>query len=70
MGELEAHVTAMAWDWDMEDINPNEDGGKLWVPMTPQMLRKHKIPRSMRSGHSMPPTMPLRKMTVYMVQLN
>ena len=29
----------MAWDWDAEDIDPNENDEKLWVPMMLQMLR-------------------------------
>ena len=67
MRELEDCTATMAWDWDMEDIDPKEDDGKLWVPMMPQMLRMHEIPRSTRSGHSMPPMMLLRQLIVYTV---
>jgi len=65
-----SRLVAMTWDWDAEDINPDEDDGKLWVPMMPQMLRMHEMPRSRRSGHSIPSTIPPRQMAVYMVQPN
>jgi len=32
MDELEGCVTAMAWDWDTEDIDADEDDGKLSTP--------------------------------------
>jgi len=70
VGELEAHETAMAWDWDVEDIDSNQEDSKLWVPVVPQMLRTYETPRGTRSGHLMAPTMPPRKMAIYMVQLN
>jgi len=28
----------MSWDWDAEDIDPDEDDGKMWVPVTPQTM--------------------------------
>ena len=28
----------MSWDWDTEDIDPEEDDGKIWVPVTPKTL--------------------------------
>ena len=28
----------MSWDWDTEDINPDKDNRKVWVPVTPKML--------------------------------
>ena len=54
----------MAWDWDVEDIDP--DG----VPMMPQTLRTLEMPRNMRSSHLMTPMTHLRQMAIYMVQLN
>jgi len=29
----------MAWDWDANDIDVDEDDGKKWVPVTPQTMR-------------------------------
>ena len=69
-GELEACGAAMAWDWYVENIDPNKDDGKLWVPMTPQTLRTHETPRGMRSGHLMPPMMLLSQMAIYTIQPN
>ena len=34
MWELEVWVSAMAWDWDVDDIDVEDDDGKLWVPLT------------------------------------
>ena len=28
----------MSWDWDAEDINPDKNNRKVWVPVTPKML--------------------------------
>jgi len=30
----------MAWDWDAEDIDLQEDDGKMWVPVTAQTLNR------------------------------
>jgi len=38
MWELEGRASAMAWDWDADDINLNDDDGKLWVPVMAQIL--------------------------------
>ena len=70
MEELEGCVAAMAWDWDMEDIDPHEDNGKLWVPVTLQTMWMLEMPRDMRTSHLMPPMMPPRQMAVCMVQPN
>jgi len=46
MVELEEHTSLMAWYWDAEDIDLQEDDGKMWVPVTAQTLKidmaKHK----------------------------
>ena len=57
----------MAWDWDAEEIDPQEDNGKMWVPVTPQPL---KVPTNMRDSMVLLPMMPLREMWVYAVQPN
>jgi len=54
----------------VEDINPNEDDGKLSVSIIPQMMRTLEMPRDARSSHLMPPAMPPRQMAIYMVQPN
>jgi len=28
----------MSWDWDIEDIVPDEDDGRMWVPIKPKTL--------------------------------
>ena len=38
MQELEAQASTMAWDWDANDIDLNDNDGKLWVPVTAQTL--------------------------------
>ena len=30
----------MAWDWDMDDIDADEDNRKQWVTVTPQTMRQ------------------------------
>jgi len=30
----------MSWDWDAEDIDPDEDDGSTWVPITPQHINE------------------------------
>ena len=30
----------MAWDWDAADIDPDEDDGQIWVPITPKTLEE------------------------------
>ena len=31
-------MACMAWDWEMDEIDPNKFNGELWVPVTPQTL--------------------------------
>src|SRR5882724_9072110 len=28
----------MSWDWDIEDVVPDEDDGRMWVPIKPKTL--------------------------------
>jgi len=59
----------MAWDWDVDDIDPDDDDGKLWVPVTAQTLKTG--PAEEDRGHPPAgPVTPLRQMTVYAVQEN
>ena len=30
----------MCWSWNAEDIDPDEDDRKVWIPMTPKMLEE------------------------------
>jgi len=70
MEELEGCMAMMAWDWDVEDIDPHEDDGKLWVPVMPQTIRMLKTSMDMRGGHPVPHMTPLRQMAIYTVQPN
>jgi len=45
MEELEGHTATMAWDWDTNHINMNEDGSKQWVPVTHQTMKMIKTPK-------------------------
>ena len=36
--ELEGHTYEISWDWDAEDIDPDEDNRRMWVPITPKTL--------------------------------
>ena len=76
MLELEERASAMAWDWDADNIDPNDNYGRLWVPMMAQTLKmgtaegQKQLPPA--APAVMPPThlTPPRHMTVYAVQLN
>ena len=74
MSELEEWASTMAWDWDMDDIDPNDDDGRQWVPMTAQTLKMGAAEGQWLSlaAPVMPPTYltPPHCMTVYAVQLN
>ena len=39
MSELEGQASTMAWDWDTDDIDPDGDDGRQWVPMMAQTLK-------------------------------
>jgi len=69
MWELEVWASAMAWDWDADNINPDNDDSKLWIPMTAQTLNTETVDHY-RAYPPMGPVMPPRQMTVYAVQLN
>jgi len=36
--ELEGWEYEMSWDWDAEDIDPDENDGREWIPITPKTL--------------------------------
>jgi len=67
MEDLEGHATTMAWDWDVDDINVDEDDRKQWVPMIPQTMKHTKTPRPSRMGAPTQPVTPMlaRQMTMY-----
>src|SRR5882724_8259918 len=76
MLELKEQASAMAWDWDADDIDPNDDDGRLWVPMMAQTLKmgtaEGQKQLTTAAPAVMPPThlTPPHHMTVYAVQLN
>ena len=37
---MNAQAEAMSWDWDMEDIDTEEDDRKIWVLVTPKTLEE------------------------------
>ena len=41
--ELEGQVYKMSWDWDAKDIDPDEDNGWMWVPITPKTLEDEAL---------------------------
>jgi len=47
----------MAWDWDVDDIETDEDDRKQWVPMMPQTMKPAETPRPARKGA---PTLPVK----------
>ena len=57
MEDLEGYTAAMAWDWDVDDIDMDKDDGKQLVPMMPQMMKIAKTPRPTRMGAPMLPVM-------------
>jgi len=65
MEELEGHAPLMAWDWVVEDIDPQEDNDKMWVPVIPQTL---KVPSNMRDSTVLLAMTPLRQMLVFAVK--
>jgi len=69
MWELEVWASAMAWDWDADDIDPDDNNGKLWVPVMAQMLNMGGAEQH-RGPPCLEPVMPPRHMTVYVVQPN
>ena len=69
MWELEAWATTMAWDWDANDIDRDDNDGNLWVPVMAQMLNMG-IAKWYRGFPPTEPVMLPRQMMVYMVQLN
>jgi len=48
----------MAWDWEADDINADEDDGKQWVPVTPQTMRHIDTARPTQLESPVPPTTP------------
>jgi len=67
MEDLEGRTAAMGWDWDADDIDMDEDDGKQWVPVMPQMMKHAEMPRPSRMGAPTQPVMPMptHQMTMY-----
>jgi len=68
MEDLEGRAAAMAWDWDADNIDMDEDDGKQWVPMTPQMMRHLDTARTTRIKSPVQAMTPPRRMQVYALQ--
>src|SRR5882724_6237664 len=59
----------MAWDWDVDDIDLEDNDGKLWVTVMAQTLKAG----AGEQDRAIPPAGPVtlaRQMTVYAVQEN
>src|SRR5882724_10000903 len=69
MWELEAWPNAMAWDWDADDINPDDNDGKLWVPVMAQTVKTGAAEEDRAISPAGPATA-ARQMTIYVVQEN
>ena len=64
----------MAWDWDTDDIDADEDDRKQWVPVTPQTMKIAETPRPGRIDAPTLPVMPIppqvtQKMSMYVLHL-
>ena len=53
----------MCWSWNTEDIDPDEDDRKVWIPMMPKMLEAEA--KEARGSLHMPSG--VKEMTVYPV---
>ena len=58
-----------SWDWDVDDINPDDNDGKLWVPVTAQTLNTG-VAEEHRAFPPVGPEMPLKQIMMYVVQPN
>ena len=54
-------------DWDADDIDPDDDDRKLWVPVMAQTL-KTGLAKEDRGHPPVGPATPPRQMTIYTVQ--
>ena len=76
MSELEEQASTMVWEWDADNIDPNDNYGRLWVPMMAQTLKMGMAegprPFPPTAPAVVPPThlTPPWHITVYAVQLN
>jgi len=50
----------MAWDWDVDDIDPDDDDGKLWVPVTAQTPNTGMA----KGSRPFPPTAPVMPLPI------
>ena len=53
----------MCWSWNTEDIDPDEDDGKMWIPITPRTMEEQAV--QLWETPQMPPGR--KVMTVYLV---
>ena len=68
MEDLEAQAAFMAWDWEANDINADEDDGKQWVLVTPQTMRHVATAKPTRIKLPVPAMMSPCRMQVYTLQ--
>jgi len=70
MEELEAHTVMVVWDWNVDDINKDEDDRRAWVPVTPHTLAIGEAECGGRSVAAMLPMTLVRLTTNYTMQLS
>jgi len=70
MEDLEAQAALMAWDWEANDIDVDEDDGKQWVLVTPQTMRHIDTARPTQLESPVPAMTPSHQMRVYTMQLS
>ena len=56
---LDARAAEMAWDWDAANIDPDEDDGQIWVPVTLKTLEEH-----VKEPEGMPKTPEVKQLVV------
>ena len=73
MESLAGRAATMAWDWDADDIDADENDGKQWVPIMPQTIKIAETPRPPKRVPTTPmtPTPGKRnqQMTMYALHL-
>ena len=63
-------ASTMAWDWDTDDIDRDDNDRKLWVPVMAQKLNTGVANGSRPFPFTGPWMSPPQQMTIYAVQPN
>ena len=60
---MEERAEGMCWSWNVEDIDPDKDDGKVWIPVMLRMLEEEA--KGARGSPCMPSA--VKEMMVYLV---